>query len=60
MFGAMFGKLGGPELFVILVIVIIIFGPKNLPKLGKMLGKTAKSFKKGLDETSTDDDNDEE
>ncbi|MEF9958453.1 MAG: twin-arginine translocase TatA/TatE family subunit [Niameybacter sp.] len=44
----MFGKMGVPELLVILTIVIVIFGPKQLPKLGKTFGKTLKGFKDGV------------
>ncbi len=41
------------ELLIILLVVIVIFGPKQLPKLGKMLGSSLKSFKEGMkDETS--------
>ena len=43
----MFG-LGMPELLVILVIVIIIFGASRLPQLGEGLGKAIKGFKKGI------------
>ena len=42
--------LGAPELIVILIIVLVIFGPKNLPKLGKSLGKTVKGIREGMDE----------
>jgi sec-independent protein translocase protein TatA len=42
--------IGIPELVVILVIALIIFGPKKLPELGKNLGKGLKSFKQGLEE----------
>jgi sec-independent protein translocase protein TatA len=45
----MFG-LGMPELLVILVIVVIIFGANRLPQLGEGLGKAIKGFKKGLSE----------
>ena len=45
----MFGKLGMQELIVVLIIVVIIFGPKQLPKLGRMFGKTVKGFKSGID-----------
>ena len=34
--------MGLPELILILVVVLVIFGPKNLPKLGGMLGRTVK------------------
>ncbi len=41
--------MGGLELVIILVIVLIIFGPKQLPKLGKMFGKGAKSLREGIE-----------
>ena len=50
-------RIGTNELLIILVVVLLIFGPKNLPKLGKMFGKTINGFKKGMeDEESSDDD----
>ena len=48
-------KLGTPELILILVVVLLIFGPKNLPKLGKMFGKTINGFKKGMEEEESED-----
>ena len=45
MFG---GKLGVPELLVLLVIALLIFGPSKLSELGKGLGEGLKNFKKGL------------
>ena len=48
-------RIGTTELIVILVIALLIFGPKNLPKLGKMFGKTINGFKKGMDEDADDD-----
>ncbi len=44
----MFGGLGVPELLIILVVVLLIFGPKNLPKLGSSLGKTVKNIREGM------------
>lgn len=41
--------LGTTELIIILVIVLVLFGPKRLPQLGKSLGKTVKSMRDGLD-----------
>ncbi|MDR3053203.1 MAG: twin-arginine translocase TatA/TatE family subunit [Coriobacteriales bacterium] len=41
--------LGLPELIIILVVALLIFGPKNLPKLGSALGKTVKNVREGLD-----------
>ena len=42
------GGLGVPELLIILVVVLLIFGPKNLPKLGSALGKTVKGLRDGM------------
>jgi sec-independent protein translocase protein TatA len=41
--------MGVTELIIILVIALLIFGPKNLPKLGSALGKTVKNVREGLD-----------
>lgn len=43
----MFG-LGTGELVILLVIVLLLFGAKRIPQLGESLGKSIKSFKKGL------------
>lgn len=43
-------KLGIWELLIILVIALLIFGPKALPKLGESIGQTIGKFKKGLNE----------
>ena len=48
--------LGIPELLIIVVVVLIIFGPKNLPKLGSALGKTVKNVREGMEEGSDDKD----
>ena len=42
--------MGAPELIIILLVVLVIFGPKNLPKLGKSLGKTVKNVREGMEE----------
>ena len=41
--------LGTTELIIVLVIVLVLFGPKRLPQLGKSLGKTVKSMRDGLE-----------
>ena len=43
-------KLGTTELIVIFLIVLLIFGPTQLPKLTKMFGKSVKNFKDGMEE----------
>lgn len=55
---AAFGLPGGAELWIILGIVLLLFGPTQLPKLAKMFGKSAKALKEGMDEgmSAIDDD----
>ena len=43
---AMFGTLGGPELFLIFVVALIVFGPRKLPEIGKSLGKMMAEFRR--------------
>ena len=52
----------GFEWVVILIVALLIFGPKNLPKLGKSLGKTVKNIREGMsgDEAPVDDADDAE
>lgn len=40
--------MGMPELLIILAVILLIFGPKNLPKLGSALGKTVKNLREGI------------
>ena len=42
----MFGTLGGPELFLIFVVALIVFGPRKLPEIGKSLGKMMGEFRR--------------
>ena len=58
---------GLPEVTVILILALLIFGPKKLPELGKQLGKTLKSLKKAsnefqneIDQVMNDDDDEKE
>ena len=53
-------RIGTNELLIILAVALLIFGPKNLPKLGKMFGKTINGFKKGMEENDDSDDDSEE
>jgi len=47
----MFG-LHMPELIIILVVALLIFGPKKLPEMGSSIGKSIKEFRKGMNEIS--------
>ncbi len=53
-------NLGGPELLIILLIVLLLFGATRLPKLGRSLGQSIRGFKTGLNEESPPDELDEE
>lgn len=46
-------NLGGSELIIILVIVLVLFGGAKLPKLARSLGQAQKEFKDGMDDTGT-------
>ena len=52
--------MGVPELIIILIVVLLIFGPKNLPKLGASLGKTVKNLREGMASKEKKDDEVEE
>ena len=51
----MFG-LGMPELIVVLIIALVIFGPSKLPSLGKGIGEAIRGLKKGLEEEPSKED----
>lgn len=51
----MFG-LGWPEVLIIVVVAIIIFGPKKIPEIGSSLGKTLRGFKEEMSRSSDDSD----
>lgn len=41
-------KLGTTELLILLLVVVIVFGPTQIPKLTRMFGKSVKSFREGI------------
>lgn len=50
----MFSNIGVPGLILILVLALIIFGPKKLPEIGRAFGQTLKEFKKSTRELTDD------
>lgn len=55
----MFGNIGMPELFVILLICLLVFGAGKLPEIGRSFGKAIGEFKKGMKEIHSDSKNEE-
>lgn len=53
---AMFGPIGIPELIIILVIILLLFGASRLPEIGRGLGKGIKNFKESTKDTGKGDD----
>ena len=51
----MIKNIGGPELLIILVVVLLLFGASKLPGLARSIGASAKEFKKGVEEGAVDD-----
>jgi sec-independent protein translocase protein TatA len=43
---------GGPEMLIVLVVVLLMFGSKKVPELARSLGKAQKEFKDGLSDSS--------
>lgn len=52
------GGLGGPEILVIAIVVLLLFGGKKIPELMRGLGKGVRSFKDGLNDNGTNEPND--
>jgi sec-independent protein translocase protein TatA len=55
----MFG-LGWPEVVIIAIVVILIFGPKKIPEIGGTIGKTLRGFKEELNQPNEEKPEDEE
>jgi sec-independent protein translocase protein TatA len=55
----MFGPIGWPEIIIILIIALLLFGAKRLPEIGKSMGKAIREFKKSFKDVTDELDNDE-
>jgi len=49
----MFGPLGYPEVMMILLVVLLLFGPDKLPEIAKIIGKVVGEFKKNIDQAKS-------
>ena len=49
-------NLGAPELLIVLVVILVLFGGSTLPKLARSLGQAQTEFKKGVKEDGDDED----
>jgi sec-independent protein translocase protein TatA len=54
------GSIGPMELIIVLVIALIVLGPKKLPEVGRSVGKGMREFKDSLNGITDDDDDDED
>ncbi len=55
----MFGPIGWPEIIVVLIIALLLFGAKRLPEIGRSMGKAIKEFKKSFKDVTDELDNDD-
>ena len=51
----MFGSIGPQEILIVLVIALVVLGPKKLPEMARSLGKGVKEFKEGINDDDTVD-----
>lgn len=52
--------IGAPELIIILVILLLLFGAKRLPEMARSIGKSTREFKKGMTEAAAENEEEEE
>lgn len=55
----MLSNIGPAGLILIIIIALIVFGPKKLPEIGRAFGQTLKEFKKSTRELASDDEHDQ-
>lgn len=53
-------NIGGPEILIILVVVLLLFGAKKLPDLARSIGASAKEFKKGVEDGAGEDEDEDQ
>ena len=53
-------NLGAPELLIVLLVILVLFGGAKLPKLARSMGQAQSEFKRGLKEQGTSKDEEEE
>ncbi len=52
------GRIGTPELIIILLVLLLLFGAKRIPEIARSIGRSLNQFKKGLKDTDFDPDGD--
>ena len=50
--------IGGPELLIVIVVALLLFGPTKIPKLARALGQAQREFRNGMAGLTSDDDTD--
>ncbi len=53
------GSIGAPELLIILLVLLLLFGGAKLPKLARSLGEASKEFKKGVEQSDKEETKDD-
>lgn len=48
------GRIGTPELIIILLVLLLLFGAKRIPEIARSIGRSLNQFKKGLKDTEID------
>ena len=54
----MFGPIGWPEIIIILIVALLLFGAKRLPEIGRSMGKAIREFKKSFKDVTDELDSD--